>query len=307
MKYRTNNMKYFVWLLIIPFTMGCFLTRIARSFLLDTTPTTPPVAIVDKPTPEPVLVPTIEEAVPAPTQEVVQNGGASHEPICTQVDELKICAPYGLVDSLVVSTIPEITSEEGAPWEISPKHYQIDFQGYPLQDTFWKPKMEIYPLERYQSLAPDMVGPHLENLNSIVESKAEHISSVTMLPFVNAGALFTARPMYFDEEFYTVRGYSVLTQFGQSFWPINNKDMFYTFQGVTSDGKYWISLVLPVTQQDLPPNGEYITNQDFEAFANGFQEYANKTTAQLEAVDEYTFTPDLTSFEMVISYSFTQY
>jgi hypothetical protein len=311
MKNPPAKFKYLIILLILPFSMGCFLTRMARSILSDPTPTTPPEVNEIVPTTEPEALPTLEDPVvepnPEPTQEVIQNGGASHEPICTQVDDLHICAPYGLVDSLVVSTIPEIAVDGGAPWETSPQHFRVDFQGYPLHDTFWQPRMEIFPLAEFKTMSPDLINPQLEKLETILKEKPAHIQSVPILPMVNAGALFSARPMYFDDPSTSVRGFSVLTQFGQSFWPINNRDMFYTFQGVTTDGKYWITLVLPVTQQDLSPDGEYITSQDFQSFADNFQNYIQKTTDQLEAADEFTFTPDLTSFEMVIAYSFTQY
>jgi len=33
----------------------------------------------------------------------------------------------------------------------------------------------------------------------------------------------------------------------QFYDPINNIEFFYTFQGLTSDGKYWISAILPIS------------------------------------------------------------
>lgn len=298
--------------LLIPLTMGCFMTRIARSFLAEEqeTPVIEQPIEISTETPPEIIEPTEEivmatnaPEVATPAPEITQ-GGASHEPICTNVEDLTICMPYGLADTLVVSTIPEVTADTGAPWEVGPEHYEIALQGYKISDAFWKPTISIYSIEKFQATAPDEINGQISQLNSLLAQKPTIIDQYPFLPSVNAGALIKARPFYYDEDYLDIRGYSMITQFGQSFWPINNKDMFYTFQGMTKDGKYWISMNLPITQQNLPSNGDYINNQDFEEFANTFQDYATQTREMLDQADSSTFTPSLEEFEMLVSFSF---
>ena len=55
-------------------------------------------------------------------------------------------------------------------------------------------------------------------------------------------------------DFKSGTGVRFLTQFNNGMAPVNNHDLIYTFQGLTSDGKYYIAAVLPVTHPDLPAN-----------------------------------------------------
>jgi hypothetical protein len=145
-----------VLICIVPLTMGCILTNIARSALSDGQETSPTeqVALPTEtggeavPTVE-VTVPTIEPAEVVPTEETAQQ--PTHETICTEVDNLRICIPQGLADNLVVSTVPEFTAEMGAPWDVAPEHRLIDLQGYLITNAFWRPQIIIYPIEAYNS------------------------------------------------------------------------------------------------------------------------------------------------------------
>ncbi len=261
-------------------------------------------AQAEESTQEIIVEPNLPVGETEPTSEVIQ-GGASHDPVCVQLQDLKICVPYGFADNLVASTIPAYTDQMGAPWEIAPEHYEIALQGYKISDTFWEPKITIYPIAPFQQLAPDAINSQISTLNSLLAEKPAVIEKSAFLPSVNAGALIKARPFYYDDDFLDIRGYSMITQFGQSFWPINNHDMFYTFQGMTTDGKYWVSMNFPITQQNLPSNGDYIQNQDFEEFANTFQDYVTQTRTMLDDADSITFNPSLEEFEMVVNFSFT--
>lgn len=43
-------------------------------------------------------------------------------------------------------------------------------------------------------------------------------------------------------------GIRYLTQFGQAAGLITNPELFYTFQGLTDDGAYYVAAVFPVAQ-----------------------------------------------------------
>ena len=51
-------------------------------------------------------------------------------------------------------------------------------------------------------------------------------------------------------------GVRFLTEYAQYFVPVNNHDLFYTYQGLTNDGQYWISVILPINHPDLPANAD---------------------------------------------------
>jgi hypothetical protein len=302
--------------IILPLTMGCFLTRMVGSFSATQTPPDATQETIQLPTslPPTEIIPTDLPAEPTPTVEIVQptkteivQGGASHEPICAKAGDLQICFPIFLANNLVVSTVPEVTADNGAPWEVAPEHSVIDVQGYPLSNMFMKPQINIYPLAEYKKISPDEINSQIDLLNTIMAQKPAVLSNIPYLPFVNAAPMILAHPVYYDADYLKVKGFSVITQYGQSFWPINNYSLFYTFQGMTLDGKYWISITLPITQQDLPPTGDYIKDQDYEAFGNNFKSYVAQVREKLDKAEDITFNPSLETFDMVVMYSFSDY
>ena len=90
-------------------------------------------------------------------------------------------------------------------------------------------------------------------------------------------------------------GVRYLTQFDQGILPINNYELIYTFQGLTSDGKYCIAAVLPVTHPDLPADAA--VNSDL---ANDFQSYLSQTVTMLNEQPADSFTPDLNALDALI-------
>jgi hypothetical protein len=61
-----------------------------------------------------------------------------------------------------------------------------------------------------------------------------------------------------------VRYLAVLAQYPA---PVNNQDLFYTCQGLTSDGRYFVPIILPVNQSSLPMNANALPEGELEAIA----------------------------------------
>ena len=76
------------------------------------------------------------------------------------------------------------------------------------------------------------------------------------------------------------KGVRYLTQFNQGISPINNSELIYTFQGLTSDGKYYIAAVLPVTHPELPAGTDL--NEEQSKKMNDFQAYLSETVTLLD-------------------------
>ncbi|MDO9120323.1 MAG: hypothetical protein Q7U31_00960, partial [Anaerolineaceae bacterium] len=56
--------------------------------------------------------------------------------------------------------------------------------------------------------------------------------------------VFKAQVKYLD--FQNGQGVRFLTEYAQYYAPVNNDDLFYAYQGITDDGKYWVSAILPI-------------------------------------------------------------
>ena len=182
-------------------------------------------------------------------------------------------------------------------WEMMPKYDSFSFEGYPLQDTFHSPAINVYPVQEYIDMNPDIAGT-VSQLQSLLDNPVDQPGSIPFLPVWNAGPLFTAHVQYLD--FNCIRGVRYLTQYGQAAWPVNSHDMFYTFQGLTGDGKYYISVIMPVSHPQLPATGEMYTGSMDDLYED-FSAYLDETLPILERWQDAEFTPALSDLDLLVS------
>ena len=137
-------------------------------------------------------------------------------------------------------------------FDYNPEYRKITFTGYPLTDKFWEPSMMVYPVARFVELVPDLAG-HVSQMQQVLaDQPAAFEHSIPLLPIENAAQIFRAQISYLN--FQNGKGIGFLTEYGQYYAPVNNHDLFYTYQGLTNDGKYWVSVFLPVTAPYLQPS-----------------------------------------------------
>jgi hypothetical protein len=120
-----------------------------------------------------------------------------------------------------------------------------------------------------------------------------------ILPPMNAGHMMPA-PQVAYSDFQNGTGVRFLTQMGQAYYPINNRDMFYTFQGMTDDGETYVAAILPISHPSLPADGSEIPGGDFEAFSETFDSYAAEVAAQLDAQAEDSFAPSIALLDEMV-------
>jgi hypothetical protein len=102
--------------------------------------------------------------------------------------------------------------------------------------------------------------------------------------------------------FGTGGGIRFLTQCAQFADPVNHHEMFYSYHGLTNDGKHWISAILPVSHPSLPATGDNPPGrQSPEKFSNNFPAYIADMTTKLNGEAENSFSPALTMLEALIS------
>lgn len=74
--------------------------------------------------------------------------------------------------------------------------------------------------------------------------------ALPFLPWVNAKQSFCAQPQVI--EFGNGRGIRYLSHYAQDPSPVLDQNVFYTFQGITDDGRFYISAVFPVQTGIFP-------------------------------------------------------
>jgi hypothetical protein len=124
------------------------------------------------------------------------------------------------------------------------------------------------------------------------------------VPLYNANQDFHAQEKFLS--FKNGTGIRFVTQYDQAPLPINNTSMFYTFQGLTTDGEYYVSVNMPVNLDYLPaddkPNSPTPSNGipfDWENIEN-FPTYLTIAVERISQPDN-TFQPQLEVLDEMIT------
>jgi len=176
------------------------------------------------------------------------------------------------------------------PGEVHPEYLQFKFNGYPLQNNFHEPKIFVYPAREYAALDPS-AAQVIEELSKLLAAKPTTVDSLPFLPIWPAAQMLQAQIQYLD--FKNGSGVRYLTQYGQAVWPINNVNMFYTFQGLTHDGNWYVAAIFPAAHPSLPGDDQTVPGGDILAFENTYLTYLSDSERQLSAEAAASFTPDL--------------
>jgi hypothetical protein len=203
-------------------------------------------------------------------------------------DKLTLLVPMGISQSEQGQIVPGVV--DGAPWDVPVQHVKVVFSGYPLQGTTHQPAIYVFPTAGF-----DNADAIVDNLRNVLSLRPEEASPMPFLPPSNAAQMFTAQMSYMD--FDGGSGVRYLTQLGQGFWPINNQDLVYTYQGLTDDGRYYISVIMPVSNTALPASGSGV---NLDQLASNFASYVDETTLLINERPEDTFAPRLADLDALV-------
>ena len=213
--------------------------------------------------------------------------------------------PACLAPDAVISTIPAVPPDpNGGMAEFAPEHRLIQFNPYPLSGTFFDASVSIYPVAEYVQMRADLQTQVQDLTNLLASHPAALPATLPFLPMQYAAQVFHARESYID--FQNGSGIAFLTQYAQFVDPANNHDLFYTFQGLTSDGKYWISAFLPVNagflqdswdSKTVPANGIAPPDPASTNYNSEVENYLIAIKALMSAANASDYTPDITCLD----------
>jgi hypothetical protein len=145
-------------------------------------------------------------------------------------------------------------------------------------------------------------------LDNILGNPSASISSEQLpaVPFINAKQAFASNIQVMS--FQNGRGVRFLIEYAQYPVSANNQDLCYHFQGLTSDGAYYIIAILPITAPVLaessdatavpPPGG--VAYPDIGNPNADWQGNYNTVTALLNATSAEAFTPTINQLDLLI-------
>ena len=183
-------------------------------------------------------------------------------------------------------------------WEWTPEYTKISFSGYAATgETFHQPQILVIPIADYANLSPAAAGI-IDNLRILLQTRPGELSTQGSLPFLpiwNAAQMLQSNIQYLD--FQNGSGVRFLTQYGQAAYPVHSGALFYTFQGLTADERFYVAAILPTGNPALPDPASI--NMD-QAFYDNFQQYIQDSEAQLNALPAESFIPNLNTLDRLI-------
>ena len=243
-------------------------------------------------TPAPSNTPVITATSPASTGGVVSQ------------DNVSFTVPLGVAAGAQAEKVAANTDANNSPWwVVAPEHLQFTLSGYHLstQDTPTQPQIFVYPADEYARLNSN-AADQIQKLRAILAGGP--LTKDTMPNWVmNAAQLFSAKRQVIN--FQNGRGVRFVTQYDQYPAVINNRELFYFFNGLTNDGKYYIVAILPVNssilvenetpEAPLPSGGVPLP-----AGGGPDQAYYDSVTKALDGMYEDSFNPSLFQLDALI-------
>lgn len=264
-----------------------------------------PTAVVSTPPAEatPIVVTvTNPPAVSLPTATSDMTGQAKN------LGGVQFFLPQCLASDANGVIIPEENPGADMPlFAYNPEYRKITLTGYPLPKKFWEQVIQIYPVARFTELVPSLVD-HVSEMQQVLANKpANYANSIPVLPIMGAAQLFKSHIEYIN--FQNGQGVGFITEYAQYPAPVNNTDMFYTYQGLSADEKYWISVILPINAAYLQPSNDNPTipadgiappDMNSATYAEDTKAYYVQMTQKLDSTSGDAFTPTIPCISQLI-------
>jgi hypothetical protein len=215
-------------------------------------------------------------------------------------NNVSFIVPLGVAKDAKAETVAAVTDINNSPWwQVAPEHLKFSLTDYQLQDKFLQPQISVYPAEEYAKLNSN-AADQIQKLKAIIAGAP--LTKDAMPNWVmNAAQLLAAKMQVIN--FQNGRGVRFLTQYDQYPAIINNHELFYHFQGLTHDGKYYVVATLPVTSSILPEDEQPespVPAGGVSAARGTDDAYYEAVTKALDAMYEDSFNPSLFQLDALI-------
>jgi hypothetical protein len=246
-------------------------------------PTTEPV------TEMPTAVPTIEVVAPtcAPTP--------APESCWQDAPTLSLDAS-GVAANMASQVVNVASSFNFGWWEAILPYTQVTLEGYPNTTNALPPQVFAYAVKNL-AISETSINT-VQSLENLLQTQQPG-EEMPILPMFRSKQMMHAQVSYL--EFKGGKGVRYLTQYSNGIVPVNNQDLFYTFQGLTDDGQYYVAAILPVTLPDLPPDTNWNTDQP--PTGENYRAYLDEVVNTLNQASADLFTPDLSKLDAMMQSS----
>jgi hypothetical protein len=249
-----------------------------------------------------VVARTVEALTATPGQSFSTPTATQPGGIPVSYENVSFVIPNGMASGANTDKMTAVASNSEAPWDIAPTHVRFTLTEYQLQGKFHEPRIFVYPADEYVQSNPN-AAEQIDRLKKILAGGTLLQEALPTVPFFNAASQIAADIKIIP--FQNGGGVRALTQYAQYAAPINNHELFYHVQGLTSDGKYYMIAILPVNAPILPvdekpdasvPEG----GVSIPADVGPNDVYYYSVTEKLNTLSPDAFTPSLSALDALI-------
>ncbi len=243
--------------------------------------------------PEPTAIPEVT-VIPVYTGEftVIESGG------------LVFKLPAEVAASAEVTTVLADDPNLGWPEFALPARRMVSFSGYGIQDHFHTPVIYVYAFDKL--IQGGQVGASkATELQALLSDPAFDLQAAERLPFLppfNAAQVFHVLEQRLDSEHNS--GIRYLTLYSQGIVGVDNYNIFYTYQGISADGRYYIAAVLPINSSLL--SDEQLTQAELETIAIDYEAYITSMIDLIKADNGASLSPTLAALDAMMMSLFSQ-
>lgn len=181
----------------------------------------------------------------------------------------------------------------------APEGIRFLFNNQPPSDFFnpTQPQVYVYPVEGLKALDPT-VAEGVASLEKILaDGTVAPDASIPVFPLIPASQAFHAQTQLLD--FVNGTGVGFITYYAQDVAPLRSQQVFWTFQGLTLDGKYYVSVFWNISSPALPEERN-ISGAEYDAFAKEYETYLNTIVTTLDALPPAAFNPNLSLLQNMV-------
>lgn len=153
--------------------------------------------------------------------------------------------------------------------------------------------MATQQLERLRQLLADRPDP--STLGSIDD---DAITRMPYLPIEEAAQAIAARIQYVDTP--ELAGLSYVTGFRQDTFPFARNDLWYTFQGLSTDGRWYVAVAWSLRAEGFPARVSNAEARRAGRNARTWRRYIERTVATLDAAQPTGFRPSLDTLDALV-------
>jgi len=122
-----------------------------------------------------------------------------------------------------------------------PEHIQFNFAG---SEGFDAGQVVIYPTAQYEALS-DKAAEQISTLRSLLDERPTEVNGpLPLLPMLNAIETYHTEPNFIS--FQNGSGISFVVQVDHDHDLTSEEILFYTFQGITNDGNFYVAALFPL-------------------------------------------------------------